>query len=294
MPRTGVSFDDYEAECLAFLTEHFDQKGEFVDLDAFPRYQELGRDRVMETIQRFRRLNLIGFHSRSSIEILPQVFDVADQLRVTDDDAKYDIFISYASPDSALANELSDEIAKHGLTTFMSEKDIPVSSPWKQTIWDALRSSSRVLILLTPNSIERPWVLLEIGAAWGLDKVLIPAMAFVDPDEFVEPLKDIQARRIETTEQKTQFVAELVQQVGDKPASSTVDGAADTTRSKPKTDAPANSKASHLKLPELEWKIMRLMPGLARGEATVAHFARVLEIAPQRAEFYLPHCPDRN
>jgi hypothetical protein len=210
MIRTEVSFDDYEAECLAFLTDHFDQKGEIVDIDQFPRYEELGRDRVMETIERFRRFNLIQFHTRASIEVLPTVFEVADQLRAPKRESEYDIFISYASADSALANELRSQIEAGGFTTFMAEKDIPVSSLWKQTIRDALRSSSQVLILLTPNSIDRPWVLLETGAAWALDKALIPAMAFVDPNRFVDPLRDIQARKIETTQQKTELVAEIV------------------------------------------------------------------------------------
>lgn len=212
MTRTEISFDEYDAECLAFLTEHFDQKGEYVDINVFPRYEELGRDRVMQTITRFRRFNMVEFHTSASIEILPQVFDVADQLRGTNDDSEYDIFISYASSDSAIANELRAEIEKHGLTTFMAEKDIPVSSQWKQTIRDALRLSSRVLIVLTPNSVDRPWVLLETGAAWALDKDLIPAMAFVDPNQFVDPLKDIQARKIETTQQRTELVAEIVAQ----------------------------------------------------------------------------------
>lgn len=210
MARTEVSFDDYDAECIAFLIDHFDREGEYVDIDAFPRHDEVGHDRVMKTIERFRRFQMIEFHTRGSIEILPQIFDVADQLRAPKDDSKYDIFVSYASSDSALANELRADLEKHGFKVFMAEKDIPVSSQWKHTIRDALRSSTRVMILLTPNSVGRPWVLLETGAAWALDKDLIPAMAFVDPSQFVDPLRDIQGRRIETTQQKTELVAEIV------------------------------------------------------------------------------------
>ncbi len=209
MSKTEVTYDDYEAECLGFLADHFDKEGEFVDIDDFPRFEEVGRDRVNGVLSRFRRFNLIQFHTRGSIEILPHLFDVVEQLSAPKSDNKYDIFISYACCDSSLAKEVQSEIEKRGMTSFMAEKDIPVSSDWKRTIRDALRSSSRVLILLTPNSISRPWVLLETGAAWALDKTLIPAIAFVDPDQMVDPLRDIQARRIETTEQKMQLIEEI-------------------------------------------------------------------------------------
>lgn len=216
MTRMEVSFDDYDAECLRFLTEYFDKHGENVAIRDFPRYAELGHDHVLKVVDRFRRFQMIKLLSRSTVTILPQLISVAEQLRnpsKPDKELKplqYDIFISYASLDSALASELRTQIEMYGLTTFMAEKDIAVATPWKQVIRDALRSCSRVLIVLTPNSIHRPWVLVETGAAWALDKEVIPTMAFVNPNDFVDPLKDIQARRIETTEQRTALVAEIV------------------------------------------------------------------------------------
>ena len=216
--RTQVQFDAYEAECLAFLADHFDKHGAYVQTEDFPRYEEVGDEVVQNVTARFSRYKLIKRETRDSVQVLPQLLEVVDQLRVPSDENEdkkenenqYDLFISYAASDSALAHELRTEIEERGLTTFMAEKDIPVSAQWKQAIRDALRSSTRVLILLTPHSISRLWVLLETGAAWALDKPLIPAFAHVDPSEFPDPLKDVQARRIETMAQRKLLVDELV------------------------------------------------------------------------------------
>lgn len=215
--RTQVQFDAYDAECLAFLADHFDKHGAYVETKDFPRYAEVGDEVVQKLTARFSRYQLIKRETRDSVQVLPQLLEVVDQLRTADDgnedkkenENRYDLFISYASSDSALAHELRTEIEKRGLTTFMAEKDIPVSAQWKLTIRDALRSSNRVLILLTPNSLSRPWVLLETGAAWVLDKTLIPAFIHVDPNSFPDPLKDVQARKIETMAQRKLLVDEL-------------------------------------------------------------------------------------
>jgi hypothetical protein len=121
----------------------------------------------------------------------------------------YDIFLSYAAGDSALALELKDLLAHEGLTCFMAEKDIGVATQWQPAIHAALLRARWVLLLLTPRSLERPWVLLEIGAAWALRKDLIPALVHVSPEDLVEPVRRYQARVIETAAQRISLVKEL-------------------------------------------------------------------------------------
>lgn len=121
----------------------------------------------------------------------------------------FDVFISYASQDAALATELRDDLQRHGLKCFMAEKDIAVASEWQETIRDALRGSKRVLILLTPRSLNRPWVLMETGAAWAIGIPLIPALVQVSPSELIDPIRRHQARVIETRSQRQALVEEL-------------------------------------------------------------------------------------
>jgi hypothetical protein len=123
--------------------------------------------------------------------------------------ARHDVFISYASGDSALATELKSDFERQGWKCFMAEKDIPVAAEWQDTIRTALLGSQRILILLTPRSRDKPWVLMETGAAWVLEKELIPALVQVAPSDLIDPLRRYQARVIETTAQRRALVEEL-------------------------------------------------------------------------------------
>lgn len=76
-----VEFDQYEAEALAHLAEHYDQVSQYLDIEKFYKYDERGHDAVVDTIKRFIRFELLEMCTRESIEILPQVLDVVAQLR---------------------------------------------------------------------------------------------------------------------------------------------------------------------------------------------------------------------
>jgi hypothetical protein len=122
---------------------------------------------------------------------------------------EYDVFISYATEDSAIADELRDDLEKNDLKCFMAERDIQVATEWQDSIRTALIVSKRILALLTPRSINRPWVLMETGAAWALGKPLIPALSHVSANELLDPIRRYQARVIETTAQRQSLVKEL-------------------------------------------------------------------------------------
>jgi len=92
----------------------------------------------------------------------------------------------------------------------MAEKDIQVAAEWQDSIRAALIGSKQIMVLLTPRSINRPWVLMETCAAWALGKALIPALSHVDADELLDPIRRYQARVIETTAQRQALVNELV------------------------------------------------------------------------------------
>lgn len=123
---------------------------------------------------------------------------------------RYDVFISYAAGDAHIAAELHAEMKSSGLRCFMAEKDIPVATAWEDSVRGALIGSKRVLVLLTPRSINRPWVLLETGAAWALSKPLIPALFQVSASDLMDPMRKQQARVIETTAQRRSLIDELV------------------------------------------------------------------------------------
>jgi hypothetical protein len=175
--------------------------------------EELGRHRLIGDVQPCFTSSGAGFRF--------QVTD--DAVRLLSDASKFDawlstmfpptpefdVFISYAAGDSAIADELRNDLAKNGLKCFMAEKDIQVAAEWQDSIRAALIGLKRVLVLLAPRSISRPWVLMETGAVWALGKVLIPALSHVATNALPDPIRQYQARVIETTAQRQSLVNEL-------------------------------------------------------------------------------------
>jgi hypothetical protein len=71
---------------------------------------------------------------------------------------------------------------RHGIRTFLDEKDIEGGQSIPETIRERLRAGDEVLVLLTPYSINRPWVLVEIGGAWTLGKRTVAIIDKVTPE----------------------------------------------------------------------------------------------------------------
>jgi len=122
-----------------------------------------------------------------------------------------DLFLSYSHKDLELAKELYDGFTDAGLQCFISEKDISASEQWEDKIREAIHKSKRILLLITPRSINSHWVLLESGAAWVLKKNLVPALAYVKPEELPDPIRSCQARLVETKNQIQMLIEELVE-----------------------------------------------------------------------------------
>jgi len=65
-----------------------------------------------------------------------------------------------------------------GATTFRDDRDIAGGDDIPDKIREAIGRSAEVIVLLTPNSINRPWVSLEVGAAWFKNKARIVAVLY--------------------------------------------------------------------------------------------------------------------
>ncbi|HKI34919.1 MAG TPA: toll/interleukin-1 receptor domain-containing protein [Gemmataceae bacterium] len=86
----------------------------------------------------------------------------------------YRIFVSHATADKWIARVLCEKLEGVGAETFRDDRDIAGGDNIPERLRDEILSADEVLVLLTPNSITRPWVLLEIGCAWGHNRRIIP------------------------------------------------------------------------------------------------------------------------
>jgi hypothetical protein len=175
--------------------------------------EELGRYRLIGDVQPCFTSSGAGFRFQVTDEAVQLLSDASKfnawLNKLIPPKPEFDVFISYAVGDSAIAAELRNDLERNGRKCFMAEKDIQIAAEWQDSIRAALIGSKWVLVLLTPRSINRPWVLMEIGAAWALSKPLIPALSHVAANELPDPIRRHQARVIETTAQRQSLVNEL-------------------------------------------------------------------------------------
>lgn len=175
--------------------------------------EEMGRYRLIGDVQPHFSSSGAGFRFQvtdNAVRLWSNKSDLDAVLnKLSPINPVFDVFISYATGDSAIADELRNELEQHGLTCFMAKKDIKVAEEWQDIIRKALLGSKRVLVLLTPRSINRLWVLMETGAAWALGKPLILALSQVAPNDLIDPARRHQARVIAITAQRKALVNEL-------------------------------------------------------------------------------------
>lgn len=76
------------------------------------------------------------------------------------------IFVSHAGQDTWVARQIANGLALCGATPFLDEADIDIGADFEEDIRAFLDRADELLVLFTPWSLNRPYVLVEIGAAW--------------------------------------------------------------------------------------------------------------------------------
>lgn len=82
------------------------------------------------------------------------------------------LFISHATSDGDFAVAVKQEIEKvfaNGVSVFCTSSPgaIPAGADWLGDIEQKLGRAQAVIAIVTPVSVERPWLWFEIGATWG-------------------------------------------------------------------------------------------------------------------------------
>lgn len=105
--------------------------------------------------------------------------------------SKWQVFVSHASADKWLATTICEKIEAVGATTFRDDRDINGGDDIPEAIRTQIKQSRELVVLLTPKSVDRPWVLLEVGAAWGWRKGyrIVPILYQVTVDAIPDIIK---------------------------------------------------------------------------------------------------------
>ena len=72
----------------------------------------------------------------------------------------YRVFVSHATVDKWLARTICEKIEGVGATTFLDDRDIEGGDEIPEEIIRQIKRSPEIVVLRTPESIGRQWVLL--------------------------------------------------------------------------------------------------------------------------------------
>jgi len=77
----------------------------------------------------------------------------------------YRLFFSHGGDDTFIVKEfLKPMVESSGANVFLDAGRLDYGDDFRETIFVELAQADELLVLLTPSSIRRPWVIAEIGA----------------------------------------------------------------------------------------------------------------------------------
>ncbi|MEQ8767901.1 MAG: toll/interleukin-1 receptor domain-containing protein [Planctomycetota bacterium] len=112
-------------------------------------------------------------------------------------DGGYDVFLSYSMKDRAWVSEFAQALRDAGVTAWFDVAELMPGTRWKDEVEEALRASRFLVVILSPESVDSPWVFFEIGAAVADHKFIIPVVT-----------EDLDVSRVPSLLQQYQFLRE--------------------------------------------------------------------------------------
>jgi hypothetical protein len=125
----------------------------------------------------------------------------------------YQVFVSHATADKWIARIVCEKIEATGATTFRDDRDIDGGDDIPDEIRRQIKRSREIVVILTPESVNRQWVTLEVGAAWLSSKLkrIIILLCHVSVDPIPPMLKSKKAIHLNDLDS---YLGELAHRVG--------------------------------------------------------------------------------
>ena len=129
--------------------------------------------------------------------------------------AVYEVFVSHATADKFLAEVGCEKIEATGAKTFRDDRDIPAGANIYERIIAAMKRAREFLVILSPQSRHRDWVLMESGMAANQGCFMVPFRHQLAADEIPDALTQYNAREL-TLRNLGLYVAELQARVDER------------------------------------------------------------------------------
>jgi hypothetical protein len=133
------------------------------------------------------------------------------------------VFLSHAATDQPVARVIHDEIRRifaNGVTVYASSVPgvVKPGQDWLASIRDNLTAATAVIVLVTPISINRPWIWFEVGASWSKMEqgagLILPLCYGVEKGDLPEPLGRLQAMSLSKAAETKEVFRSLVDTFG--------------------------------------------------------------------------------
>ena len=93
------------------------------------------------------------------------------------------VFVSHSGEDTWVAPQIAREIEACGAEPFLDEAAIDSGADFEEEIRNFLERAHELVVLLTPWALERPYVWIELGAAWGRRIPIVALLLGITPGE---------------------------------------------------------------------------------------------------------------
>ena len=84
------------------------------------------------------------------------------------------IFLSYDAADKMYARKLRKLLSQRPDLRIFTTDTLSAGEDWQSKLRDELSQSDIFVVLLSTSSIDSAWMLQELGAAWALNKPIVP------------------------------------------------------------------------------------------------------------------------
>jgi hypothetical protein len=123
----------------------------------------------------------------------------------------YQMFVSHATGDKWLATVICQKLEEAGPTTFRDDRDTNGGDDIPDRLRREIMRSREMIVLVTPESVNRPWVLLEVGGAWLRGMRITPILCHVAVDRIPDIIKSKKAVNLNDFEAYVESIRQCTQ-----------------------------------------------------------------------------------
>ena len=127
----------------------------------------------------------------------------------------YRVFISHATADKWVARVICEKLDALGAVTFRDDRDIRGGDDIPDEIRREISRCDEIVVLMSPESVGRVWVILEIGMALARNRRIVPLLYHVDIDPIPSMIRSKKAYNLNDMDRYLADVLDRVKRKGE-------------------------------------------------------------------------------